>query len=175
MPPAIIAYEALLGAVVIERICELVLSKRHAHVLLSRGAFERGSRHYPSMVALHTAFLVGCALEPLAWHRPFIPALGSPMLAMALAAQGMRWWAIATLGIHWNTRVIVLPGARLRTGGPYRWLRHPNYVAVVAEGIALPLVHSAWITAIVFTTLNGLLLNTRIRVENGALASMRAA
>jgi methyltransferase len=94
------------------------------------------------------------------------------MLAVVVSAQTLRWWCITTLGRHWNTRVIVIPGARRITGGPYRLLPHPNYVAVVAEGIALPLVHSAWITAAVFTVLNAVLLKTRIKVENDALAGL---
>ena len=94
------------------------------------------------------------------------------MLALVLASQALRWWCIATLGRQWNTRVIVVPGLPRVTGGPYRFLSHPNYVAVVVEGFALPLVHSAWITALVFTVLNAVLLTVRIRVENAALASL---
>lgn len=171
----VVAYEALLGAVVVERIAELVLSKRHAAAILARGGVEHGQRHYPAMVALHTAFLAGCALEPWLLARPFIPALGIPMLALALAAQGIRWWAITTLGVHWNTRVVVLPGAPRIGGGPYRFFPHPNYVAVVLEGVALPLVHTAWITALVFTALNAALLTVRIRTEDAALKSMEPA
>ena len=92
------------------------------------------------------------------------------MLAVVVLAQALRWWCIATLGPRWNTRIIVVPGLPLVEGGPYRWLRHPNYVAVVAEGIALPLVHSAWITAVVFTVVNAALLWVRISSENAALA-----
>ena len=88
------------------------------------------------------------------------------------AAQVLRWWCITTLGPQWNTRVVVIPDAPRVTGGPYRFFSHPNYVAVVVEGIALPLVHSAWITALVFTVLNAALLRTRIGVENSALASL---
>jgi methyltransferase len=122
------------------------------------------------MVLLHTALLAGCLLE--AAHREFIPALGWPMLAVVIAAQLLRWWCIGTLGQQWNTRVVVVPGAGRVTAGPYRFIPHPNYVAVVIEGIALPLVHSAWITAVVFTVLNAGLLRARISVENTALASL---
>lgn len=163
---------ALLGAIVCERIAELVLSTTHARALLSRGGVEHGKGHYPAMVALHTAFLAGCLLEPWLAHRAFAPALGWPMLGLALAAQAVRWWAIGTLGVHWNTRVIVLPGALRIRGGPYRFLPHPNYVAVVVEGIALPLVHGAWVTAIVFSVLNAWLLTVRIRTEDRALAEL---
>ncbi|CAM5459350.1 hypothetical protein SALBM217S_05221 [Streptomyces griseoloalbus] len=92
-----------------------------------------------------------------------------PALALALLAQALRWWCVATLGPYWNTRVIVVPGVRLVGGGPYRFLRHPNYVAVVVEGVALPLVHSAWLTATVFTLANAVLLTVRVRCENAAL------
>jgi methyltransferase len=169
---SLLAYELLLGLVVLERCAELVVSRRHTRAMLARGAIEHGAGHYPPMVALHTLFLLGCALEPWLADRRFIPAVGLPMLAAALAAQGMRWWAIATLGVYWNTRIIVLPSARRVTSGPYRWFPHPNYLAVIAEGIALPLVHSAWVTATVFTVLNAMLLSVRIRVEDSALAAM---
>ena len=167
-------YGAFLGAVVVERIVELLVSKAHADALLRRGAVEYGRGHYPWMVALHTAFLAGCALEPLVAHRPFVPALGYPMLALALGAQALRWWAIRTLGVHWNTRVIVVPSSRRIVAGPYRFFPHPNYVAVVVEGFALPLVHTAWITAVVFTVLNAGLLTVRIRAENDALTAAYA-
>jgi len=168
-------YAALIAAYAVERLVELVLSKRHAAAMLRRGAVERGQGHYPAMVILHTAFLVGCLLEPWLLGRSFRPALGVPMLVLALAAQGLRWWAITTLGEHWNTRVIVLPGAPRVVGGPYRFFPHPNYVAVVVEGIALPLVHGAWITAVAFTILNAVLLFVRIRTEDHALDAAEAA
>jgi len=122
------------------------------------------------MVVLHTGLLAGCLLEPLLADRPFLPGLGWPALALTLLAQVLRWWCITTLGPYWNTRVIVVPGARLVGAGPYRFLRHPNYVAVVVEGAALPLVHSAWITATVFTLADAVLLTVRIRCENAALS-----
>jgi methyltransferase len=165
-------YLLLIGAVAVERLAEVVVAERHRSVSKERGGVEFGAAHYPAMVTLHTALLAGCLLEPVLLHRPFIPALGWPMLLIAVAAQALRWWCITTLGYQWNTRVIVIPGAERVTGGPYRFLPHPNYVAVIAEGIALPLVHTAWITAVVFTILNAVLLRTRIHVENGALASL---
>jgi methyltransferase len=164
-------YTVLVLAVGVERLAELRLSVRHARWAVERGGVETGRGHYPPMVALHTALLVGCLIEAAAAHRPFLPALGWPMLAVVLAAQGLRWWCIATLGVRWNTRVIVVPGLALVSAGPYRRLRHPNYVAVVAEGVALPLVHTAWVTAAVFTALNAAVLNVRIRCENRALAA----
>ena len=165
-------YLTLIAAVAVERLVELVVSKRNLAWSLARGGTEYGFGHYPFMVVLHIGLLVACVLEPLLLDRPFIPALGWPMLAAVLAAQGLRWWCIGTLGPQWNTRVIVIPGASRVVAGPYRWLPHPNYVAVVIEGFALPLVHTAWLTATVFTVLNALLLRTRLRVENAALASL---
>jgi methyltransferase len=94
------------------------------------------------------------------------------MLTIVVAAQGFRWWCVATLGPQWNTRVFVVPGIARVAAGPYRCLSHPNYVAVVAEEAALPLVHTAWITALVFSVLNAALLRTPIKVENTALASL---
>ena len=165
-------YLLLIGAVAIERLAEIVVAQRNRGMSKQRGGVELGARHYPVMVVLHTGLLAGCLLEPVVLHRPFIPALGWPMLLIAVAAQALRWWCITTLSYQWNTRVIVIPGAERVTGGPYRFLPHPNYVAVIAEGIALPLVHTAWITALVFTILNAALLRTRIHVENAALASL---
>jgi methyltransferase len=155
-----------------ERVAELVVSQRNLATSKARGGSEFGAGHYPAMVVLHTALLASCLAEVLVLHRPFIPILGWSMLAVAVAAQGLRWWCISTLGWQWNTRVIVVPGAARVTGGPYRYLSHPNYVAVALEGVALPLVHSAWITAVVFTVLNAALMMARIKVENAALASL---
>jgi methyltransferase len=164
-------YAALVLVVVGIRIGELAVAQQHLVWARANGGVEHGAGHYPVMVLLHTAFLVGCLVEvPLA-GRPFLPWLGWPMLVVLVAAHGLRWWCIASLGNQWNTRVVIVPGLPLVTRGPYRWLRHPNYVAVVAEGVALPLVHTAWITALAFTVLNAALLTVRLRVENAALAT----
>lgn len=135
---------------------------------------EYGSRHYPVIVAIHAGLLVSCVVEVAVAHRPFLPLLGVPTLAMVVLAQALRWWCITTLGDAWNTRVIVVAGAGRVGSGPYRFLSHPNYVAVVAEIVALPLVHSAWITATVFTIANAVMLSVRIRCENAALTRLRA-
>ena len=165
-----IFWYGLIVLVVVIRFGELAVAKRNRAWAMERGGVETGAEHYPFMVALHTALFVGCLLEvPLA-DRPFLPWLGWPMLVLLVAAHGLRWWCIRTLGPQWNTRVIRVPGASLVTTGPYRWLNHPNYVAVVAEGFALPLVHTAWVTAVIFTVLNALLLRVRLRVETEALA-----
>jgi methyltransferase len=164
-------FAGLVLLVGLERLAELVVSTRNAAWSQARGGTESGRGHYPPMVLLHTGLLAGALAEVLLADRPFLPVLGWPMLAVVAGSQALRWWCIGSLGPRWNTRVIVVPGLPLVQAGPYRWLRHPNYVAVVAEGLALPLVHTAWVTAVVFTVLNAALLRTRIRVENAALSA----
>ncbi|HYJ55085.1 MAG TPA: isoprenylcysteine carboxyl methyltransferase family protein [Mycobacterium sp.] len=156
----------LVGA---ERLVELAVSRRNASWSFANGGREFGRRHYPAMVSMHALLLVSCAVEVAAAHRPFIPWLGWPMFAVVVASTVVRWWCVAVLGKHWNPRLIVIPGAPLVRRGPYRWLHHPNYTAVAAEVAALPLVHSAWLTALVFSLANALVLNVRIKAENGAL------
>ena len=163
-------YTLLVLLVAAERVAELVVSLRNAAWSFARGGVETGRGHYPPMVALHTALLLGCLVE--SWHRPFVPALGWPMLALVVLTQALRWWCVGSLGRQWNTRVIVVPGLSLVRRGPYRLLPHPNYVAIVVEGIALPLVHTAWITALAFTVLNVPLLAVRLRCERRALAAL---
>ncbi|HEX5566804.1 MAG TPA: isoprenylcysteine carboxyl methyltransferase family protein [Streptomyces sp.] len=164
-------YAGLVLAVAAERIVELLVARRNTRWSAARGAVERGRGHYAPMVVLHTGLLGGALAEVWVAGRPFVPVLGWPMFGVVLASQALRWWCVGALGPRWNTRVIVVPGLPAVASGPYRWLRHPNYVAVVAEGVALPLVHGAWVTAAVFTVLNAALLTVRIRCENAALSS----
>lgn len=163
------AFLLLVLAVACERLAELVVSRRHERLLRRRGAVEHGRGHYPVMVALHTGLLVAAPAEVLLLDRPFVPWLGIPMSALVVATMAVRYWVIATLGERWTTRVFVLPGAPLVAGGPFRWLPHPNYLAVAVEVVALPLVHTAWLTASFFGVANLLLLTARIRVEDRAL------
>ena len=163
------AYLALLALVALERGGELVLSARNARLARARGGVETGQGHYPVMAAFHALFLVSCALEVVLLHRPFPGAAGWVALGVVLAAQALRYWAIGTLGWRWNTRIVVVPGASPVTAGPYRFVRHPNYVAVIAEMVALPLVHGAWLTALVFSLGNAWILRVRIRAEERAL------
>ncbi|MFC5380731.1 isoprenylcysteine carboxyl methyltransferase family protein [Aquipuribacter nitratireducens] len=165
-------YLGLVGLVVVARFVELSVARRHLQWARERGGVERGAGHYPVMVALHTALLVAAPLEVLLLDRPFLPGLGAAALVALVAAHALRWWCIRSLGPQWNTRVVVVPGLPLVTRGPYRRLRHPNYVAVVLEGLALPLVHTAWCTAIGFTVLDLVLLRHRVRVEEAALAEL---
>lgn len=165
-------FDVLVALTAVERLVELVVSSRNARWSSARGGVESGRGHFPPMVALHTGLLLACVLEAHLADRPFLGWLGWPALVLVLASQALRWWCIATLGPRWNTRVIVVPGLPLVDRGPYRWIPHPNYVAVVVEGIALPLVHTAWVTALAFTVLNAvLLLGFRIPAEERALAA----
>ena len=171
---AYVAYLLLLLATAVERFIELGVSVRNARWAFAQGGTETGRGHFPPMVALHTALIAACGLEPLLAGRPFVTGLAVPALVLVLGSQGLRWWCIRTLGRRWNTRIVVVPGLPLVRSGPYRLLPHPNYVAVVLEGIALPLVGSAWLTATVFTVLNAVrLIGFRIPAEERALASAR--
>jgi methyltransferase len=168
-------YTLLVGAVGLQRLAELAISRRNAAWAFARGGVETGRGHLPAMIVLHTGLLVGCVAEVRFARRRPRPALGRTMLALLVGCQGVRAWCIAALGRRWNTRVIVLPGVAPVTSGPYRYLAHPNYAAVVVEGVALPLAGSAWITAGAFTLANAGLLTVRIREERRALAEAAAA
>lgn len=165
-------YTALVVAVALGRLVELRVAARNLRSLLARGGVEIAPGHYPVMVLLHTLFLVACPLEVWLLGRPFIPALGAVMFLLLVLAAGLRWWVISALQGRWTTRIVVLPGVAPVTGGPYRFLRHPNYLAVIVEILALPLVHTAWITALVWSVANALLLRVRIRAEEEGLARL---
>lgn len=162
-------YTGLIALVGLERLVELRLSRRNAAWAFARGGKEHGQRHYRVMVVFHAGFLLACVAEPWMLARPFTAPWGWLALGMVALTQGLRYWVIATLGPRWNTRVIVVAGEAPVSGGPYRVLRHPNYLAVVLELAALPLVHGAWLTALVFSAGNALLLRVRVRVEEAAL------
>jgi methyltransferase len=167
-------FTVLIVLVGLERVAELIVSQRNLRWSWERGGQEYGRGHYPVMVVLHLGLLVGALVEVHLAGRQMIPALAVPMLVLVLAAQALRWWCIVSLGPRWNTRVVIVPGLPRVTRGPYAWMSHPNYVAVVVEGFALPLVGSAWVTALVFTTLNAALLAVRIRTEDAALSLLPA-
>ena len=159
------------GFVSIQRLLELALSRRHERLLRARGAIERGRGHYPLMVALHALWLLSTLIEGLL-RGPGLPALWPIPAALFLLVQPLRYWAILSLGDYWNTRILVVPGAKLVARGPYRYLRHPNYVVVAVEVATFPLIFGAWVTALVFSVLNAALLFVRIREENQALAEL---
>jgi methyltransferase len=165
------AYFVLLTALSAERIIELIISARNARWAFARGAKESGAGHYPAMVAFHTLFIVSCFVEAKNFRHQFPASVGWVALGGALFAQGLRYWAVATLGRRWNTRVIVLPDSAPVTSGPYRFIRHPNYLAIVLEMICVPMVYGCWRTAIVFSAGNILMLRVRIRAEELALGA----
>ena len=150
--------------VTLQRLSELVIARANTRRLLAQGAVEVGRGHYPAMVSLHSAWLV--ALWVLGWNRP----VNLVLLALFAVMQGLRLWVLATLGRRWTTRIIVLPGAPLASGGPFRWLRHPNYAVVIAEIALLPLALGLPLVALVFSGLNAWMLRVRIGAENAALA-----
>jgi methyltransferase len=165
-------YTLLVAAVAAGRLVELRIAGRNRRRLLARGGVEVAPGHYRWMVLQHAAFLISCPLEVWLLDRPFIPPLAAAMLLLVVLATALRYWVIRTLDGRWTTRIVVLPGTPPVVGGPYRLIRHPNYLAVCAEIAALPLVHTAWLTAVVFSVLNALVLRVRIRAEEKALASV---
>jgi methyltransferase len=165
-----LAFTLLLFALMLERGAELYVSRRNAAWARARGAIEYGQQHLIWMKLLHTCFFAGCLLEVWLLSPPFIPALAAVCVVVALGAQALRYWTIATLGPRWNVAVLVLPGVPAEARGPFRFTRHPNYLAVVLEGLAVPLIHSAVVTALVFSALNAWVLWVRIRCEERALS-----
>lgn len=159
----------IIALVALERLYEMWLSRRHARRVLARGGVEVGAGHYPVMVVLHTLFLVSAVAEVWLLATPALPWLTLLSLVAVVLTMVLRYWAILSLGDRWNTRVLFEPGRPPVTRGPYRWLRHPNYLAVATEIFFLPLIHGAWRTSLVFSVANAVLLRHRIRVENAAV------
>lgn len=154
----------LLGFVTLQRLAELVWARRNDARLRAAGGIEFGRAHYPVMVALHAAWLAGLWL--FGWER----AVDPPLLVLFAAVQAARLWTIASLGRRWTTRVIVLPGAPLVASGPYRLVRHPNYLIVAIEIALVPLALGLPLYAALFSALNAAVLAVRLRVEEAALA-----
>jgi methyltransferase len=167
-------YVLLILALYGERLVELVVSRRNVRRLRARGGREHGRGHFLPMALFHGLFPAAAVAEVLLLDRAFPGAVGWLALAATLLAQGLRWWAVASLGPFWSVRVVVVPDAAPVRRGPYRWLKHPNYLAVVLEVAAVPLVHGAWLTAAAATLLNGWLLRVRIPLEEQALGPRHA-
>jgi methyltransferase len=171
MPLSVILFLVLLLAVAALRIFELRISKRHQQRMTSRGAAKVKDPYFRWMALFHTVVLIGAAAEVIFFHRPLIPALAIPMFAVFLAANLVRWWVIRTLGEHWNVQVVDSTKLGFVASGPFRYVRHPNYAAVFLEMIALPLIHSAWITALAGALAHIIVLSLRLSVEDPVLLS----
>lgn len=157
----------VVGILVVQRLAELFIARRNHRELVARGGIEVGRRHYPLLVALHAGWL----LALLGTIDPGAP-LSIPLFAVFVLLEGGRVWVLATLGPLWTTRVIVVPGGRRIRTGPYRYVNHPNYLIVCGEIAVVPLMFGAWQLAVIASVLNLLVLHTRIRVENKALAEI---
>ncbi len=162
-------YLVLLALVGAERLLELRIAKSNESSMAARGGVEHGREHYPWMVFLHSSLFLICPLEAWLLGRPWIPSLAALCLLLLASSMGLRYWVIRTLGDRWTTRIMVVPGEAPVVTGPFRLLRHPNYLAVVVELIALPLIHTAWCSAIVLTLGNAAILYRRIHAEEQAL------
>lgn len=171
VPLSVILFLALLLAVAALRIFELRISKRHQQRMTSRGAAKVKDPYFRWMAMFHTLVLIGAAVEVVFLHRPLIPALAIPMFALFVAANLVRWWVIRTLGEHWNVQVVDSTKLGFVASGPFRYVRHPNYAAVFIEMIALPLIHTAWITALVGAIAHVIVLSLRLSVEDPVLLS----
>ncbi len=162
-------YFALLLAVGLGRLVEVRLSARNQRRLAAQGAVKVPEPHFPWMILLHAGVLVSAALEVLLLRRPLILALALPMGILFVLANALRWWVIATLAQHWNVQVMDSTRLGIVTSGPYRWIRHPNYVAVFVELIALPLIRTAWLTAVWASAANLWVLRRRLALEERIL------
>jgi methyltransferase len=169
LPPTVTAFLLVVTAVAMLRFAELAISARHRRVLAAGGATSVHEPHFKWMALLHTAILAGAALEVVVLRRPFIPALAVPALGLLVAATWTRWWVIQTLGEHWNVGVMDSTRQGVVDTGPYRWVRHPNYPPGFMELLALPLVHTAWITAIAGTIAHVFVLRSRVAAEDRVL------
>lgn len=171
MGMSVYLYLALLAAVGALRLVELGISRRHQQRMVASGAVRVSEPHFKWMVVVHTGVLIGAALEVVLLHRPFLPLLGAAMFVLFLASNLARFWVVRTLGNLWNVQVMDSTRIGVVTTGPFRFVRHPNYTGVILEMISLPLIHTAWITAIVTVLAYSLVLSLRIRAEENVLMS----
>lgn len=157
-----------IAIVILQRIVELLVAKHNEKWMKSQGAFEAGASHYPFMVAMHSSFFIVLIIEVVVFNRP-LSSVWPFFLSIFLLAQFLRIWCLTSLGKYWNTKIIVLPNAHVIRKGPYKWIRHPNYVIVATELLVLPLLFSAYFTATLFTILNIWMMSVRIPAEEQAL------
>ncbi|HEX2980602.1 MAG TPA: isoprenylcysteine carboxylmethyltransferase family protein [Anaerolineaceae bacterium] len=154
----------------LQRLAELRYSRKNERRILAQEGHEVGAGHFRVMTLLHAAWFVSMLLEVFLLNRPFIPGLAAVALGLALLGQSLRYAAIRSLGWRWTVKVMVIPGLPPVDTGVYRYIRHPNYVGVILEILSVPLLHTAYLTALIFSLANALLLVVRIRVEERALA-----
>jgi len=164
-----ILYLILLFGVAAMRIFELRISKKHQQEISARGGCKVKDPVFLWMAMFHTVVLIAAGAEVVFLHRPLIPALALPMIALFIFANIVRWWVIRTLGEHWNVQVMDSTRLGVITTGPFRYVRHPNYAAVFVEMIALPLIHSAWITALAGAIAHTIVLTRRLSTEERVL------
>jgi len=169
LPLPTILFLALLLLVGALRLVELQISRRHQAQLVARGAAKVAEPKFRWMVLLHTAVLFGAGFEVLFFRRPFYPILAAVMFCFFLAANAVRWWVIRTLGQHWNVQVMDSTSLGVVSSGPFRFVRHPNYAAVFTEMLALPLIHTAWITALLGSLGHLIVLTQRLGTEERVL------
>lgn len=168
MDLSVAAFVALVVAVALQRLYELVRSRRHIRALRAQGHAPHTEPAYVAMVIVHAGALIAAKVEVIVAHRPFVPPLAAACLLLVMIAQVARVWIFEALGPAWNVRVVA--PIHIVASGPYRFVRHPNYLVVVIELLALPLVHTAWITSIAATVANALVLARRIPLEESVLA-----
>jgi len=164
-------FYVFVGFIIVQRLTELVIARRNERWMKANGAVEFGSGHYPIIVLLHSAFIVTLGFEVLYYHRG-LSRLWVLLLVGFLFTQAMRVWSLRSLGPYWNTKIIVLPGAEVVKKGPYKFIKHPNYVIVALEIILIPLLFNAYTTAALFTILNIMILWVRIPAEERALTEL---
>lgn len=169
-----IPFLVLLAAVGAGRLLEMRLSRRHARELEARGFRREPEPGFVAMVALHTSVLVGAAVEVLLTGRRPPLALAIAAMILFVLANLLRWWVIRTMAGHWNVRVVNALSLGVVTAGPFRWVRHPNYVAVFIELLSLPLIHAAYLTAALGTAAHIVVLARRIALEEKVLLSNAA-
>ncbi len=169
MDMSVLAYLGLLLAVGAGRLIEMRISAQRQQGLAAAGVAKIPEKHFRWMVLLHTGILISAGAEVLFLHRPFLPVVALAMGMLFVSANAVRWWVIATLGPHWNIQVMDSARLGVVTSGPYQWVRHPNYAAVFVEMLALPLIHTAWLTALAGGVAHVWVLRQRVKVEEAAL------
>jgi len=168
------AYMVLLLLVGLLRLAEIRISRRNQRRLAAKGVAKIPEPHFRWMVLFHAGILVSAGVEVVFLHRPFLPYLAVAMGIVFLLANCLRWWVIQVMAVHWNVQVMASAGLGVIVAGPFRWVRHPNYTAVFVELIALPLIHTAWVTALVGAAIHCWILSRRLQIEESVLMSDHA-